>query len=67
MRYRVKAPDLAAYHSLLRLLTGRVPVLLASEKRRFLATEDLPDEIRQELEARGAEITPDLQYQLETS
>jgi len=66
MRYRVKAPDLPAYRDLLELLNGRrVPVFVASEKRRLLSVGDLPDEARMEIASKGAEITPDFQYDLE--
>lgn len=65
MRYKVKAPDLPVYRDVLELLTGRVPVLVASEKRRSLSIEDLPEDCRQEITARGAEVTPEYQYDME--
>lgn len=65
MRYRVQAPDLAVYHNLVEILNGRVPVLIASEKRRFLSTESLPEDIRERLEAEGAQVTADFQYDAE--
>lgn len=66
MRYRVKAPDLPAYRDVLEFLSGRrVPVFVASEKRHLLSVGDLPDEDRREIAAKGAEVTPDFQYDLE--
>ena len=65
MRYKVQAPDLAVYHNLVEILSGRVPILVASEKRRFLSTDDLPEDVRRRLEAEGAQITRDFQYDAE--
>lgn len=66
MRYKVKALNPAAYQDVVAFLHGRrIPVLLASEKRRFLAVGDLPDDDLREIAAKGAEVTPDFQYDLE--
>lgn len=66
MRYKVRASDLTAYRDLLEFFSGRrVPILVASEKRRLLAVEDLPDADLQEIADKGAEVTPDFQYDLE--
>jgi len=66
MRYKVKALNPAAYQDVVKFLRGRgIPVLLESEKRRFLAVGDLPDADFREITAKGAEITPDFQYDLE--
>jgi hypothetical protein len=66
MRYKVKTPDLPAYREVLEFLSGRrVPVFVASEKRRLLSIGDLPDDDRREIAAKGAEVTPDFQYDLE--
>jgi hypothetical protein len=66
MRYKVKAPNPAAYQDVVEFLHGRrIPVLVASEKRRFLSVGDLPDDDLREITAKGAEVTPDFQYDLE--
>ncbi|HEV7505707.1 MAG TPA: hypothetical protein VGS07_12400 [Thermoanaerobaculia bacterium] len=66
MRYKVTALNPAAYQDVVKFLHGRgIPVLLESEKRRFLAVGDLPDADFREIAAKGAEITPDFQYDLE--
>lgn len=65
MRYKVKAPDLPAYREILDLLNGRVPIFVASEKRHLLSTGDLPKDCLEEISARGAEVKPETQYDLE--
>lgn len=65
MRYKVKAPDLPAYREILDLLNGRVPIFVASEKRHLLSTGDLPKDCLEEISARGAEVKPEIQYDLE--
>jgi hypothetical protein len=66
MRYKVKALNSAAYQDVVKFLHGRrIPVLVASEKRRLLAVGDLPDNDLREIAAKGAEVTPDFQYDLE--
>ncbi len=65
MRYKIKAPDLASYHDLLLLLTERVPIYVASEKRRFLSTGELPGDVRDEVASRGGEVTLEFQYEPE--
>jgi hypothetical protein len=66
MRYKVKALNPAAYQDVVNFLHGRgIPVLLESERRRFVVVSDLPDTDFREITAKGAEITPDFQYDLE--
>lgn len=67
MRYKVRAPDDASFKELLRNLTedDAVEVLLTSPRRRVIATGDLPAESRDEIRARGGEISEDVQYDLE--
>ena len=66
MRYKVKAFDPRVYQDVVEFLDGRrIPILLASEKRQFLAVGDLPDDDLREIAAKGAEVTPDFQYDLE--
>jgi hypothetical protein len=66
MRYKVKALNPAVYQDVVEFLHGRrIPILVASEKRRLLAVDDLPDDYLREIAAKGAEVTPDFQYDLE--
>lgn len=65
MRYKIKAPDLPAYREILDLLNGRVPIFVASEKRHLLSTGDLPKDCLEEISARGAEVNPEIPYDLE--
>jgi len=65
VRYKVKAPDLPAYREILEILDGRVPIFVASEKRHLLSTGDLPKDCLEEISARGAEVRPEIQYDLE--
>jgi len=66
MRYKVKALNPAVYQDVMEFLNGkRIPVLVASEKRRLLAVGDLLDEDLHEITSKGAEVTPDFQYDLE--
>ena len=67
MRYKVRAPDDAAYEKLLRTLNEdeAVEVLLTSPRRRLIATGDLPEGSRHDIAAMGGEISEDVQYDLE--
>lgn len=65
MRYKVKAHDAAAYRHILGVLQGRVPIYVASEKRHMLSVGSLPDDCREAILARGGEVVPDFQYDLE--
>jgi hypothetical protein len=67
MRYKVRAPDDASYQDLLGRLTeaDAVDVLLTSPRRRLIATGDLPQSWREEIQARGATISEDVQYDLD--
>lgn len=67
MRYKVKAPDLSAYRQILSFLDGRVRIFVASEKRYLLSTGDLPEACKKEIAARGGEVKPEAQYDLEVT
>lgn len=67
MRYKVSAPDAMIYREVVALLSGRVHVFAASEKRRFLSTGDLPEDCLAEIAAKGAEVQPDIRYDMETA
>ena len=62
MRYKVKAQDGSSYREILSALAGRVPIYVASEKRRLLSTGDLPEDCRKEIAARGGQVSSDFQY-----
>jgi hypothetical protein len=64
-RYKVRAPDDAAYHDLLSLLRDNVDIFVTSPRRRLLATGDLPLDFRREILSRGGQITEDRQYDIE--
>jgi hypothetical protein len=67
MRYKVRAPSDDAYQALLQRLTedDGVEVFVTSPRRRLIGTGELPEGSREEIEARGGEITEDVQYDLE--
>lgn len=65
MRYKVRAPNPSSYQEILHLLSGRVPIFVASEKRQILSTGDLPEDCLQEIAAKGGQVKPDVQYDLE--
>jgi len=66
MRYKVKVLNPAVYQDVVEFLNWkRIPVLVASEKRRLLSVGDLLDDDLREITAKGAEVTPDFQYDLE--
>lgn len=65
MRYRIKAPNASVYEDLLALLEGRVRLFVASRKRNLLSTGELPPDFRDEIIARGGEITEDIPYDLD--
>jgi hypothetical protein len=65
VRYKVQAPDDSTYREVVNLLSGRVHVFVASEKRRFLSTGDLPEDCLAEIAAKGAEVQPDIRYDME--
>jgi hypothetical protein len=67
VRYKVRAPDDASYQALLRELDSEnaIEVLVTSPRRRLIGTGDLSESWRATLEAQGAQITEDRQYDLE--
>lgn len=66
MRYKVKASTDAVYFELLSVLRGLdVPLYVTSPRRKTLATGHIPARLRDELTARGGEISVDRKYDLE--
>jgi len=65
MRFKVQVKSDESLSKALSLLEEKVPVYLTSQKRHFIATGDLPDDIREELVQIGATISADEQFDLE--
>lgn len=65
MRFKVRLQSDEELSRALRLLEEKVSVYSTSPKRHFIATGDLPDDIREELFQIGATISVDDQYDLE--
>ena len=63
MRYKVRAPSDAILEEIEDVLQGRVEIFVISRKRHYIATGDLPPELIRQLEAGGAKVLPDHQYQ----
>ena len=61
-RYKVKTPSDELYRKVLLILEQRVPVFVASEKRRMLSTGEIPNQILVRIRELGATVTPDFQY-----
>lgn len=67
MRYKVRAPDSSTYHEVLEILHGRVPIFVASEKRHLLSTGELPADCLEKIKAKGAQVQPEFQFDLEVA
>ena len=65
MRMKVFVPEFEDFNQFVHEIVEVAPVHLQSERRRFVATEDLPAEVRADLIARGATIVPDERYDLD--
>lgn len=65
MRYKIKTPDMDLYHEVRALLSDKVQVFAASEKRGILSTDSIPDNLMAYLKNRGVTITPEYQYDLD--
>lgn len=65
MRFKVRVQSDEGLTKALSLLEKKVSVYATSPKRHFIATGDLPDDIREELFQLGATISVDEQYDLE--
>jgi hypothetical protein len=61
-RYKVRVPSDELYRKVLLLLEQRVPVFVASEKRRMLSTGEIPNPILNRIRELGATVTPDFKY-----
>lgn len=63
MRYKVKTPNATVLRDVIGELEGKVPIFIVSEKRCLLSTGDLSNHLIQDIQSRGAEVTPDYQYE----
>ena len=65
MRYKIKSMDAENFEAVRRLVKGTVPVHVESEKRLTLSTDELPRELRSQIEDSGATVTEEEQYDLD--
>lgn len=65
MRYKIKAQNMDNLKQVQEILQDQVDIHVISERRLMIATGDLPGEIKDRVLGTGAEITQDLQYDLE--
>lgn len=64
-RYRVKARDQEQFEEIKRALEGNTAIYVVSRKRLTLSTGAIPSATRAEIEASGAQISPEVQYDLD--
>ena len=67
LRYKIKAPSDKAYREVRETLRAKnVHVFVASEKRRMLSTGNIPAKLLDDIKERGATVTADQHYDMET-
>jgi hypothetical protein len=64
-RVKIKASNPELYEEVRSLLDNRVRIYVASPQRGILSTDVLPEDLQARIEARGAIVTPEVQYDLE--
>ncbi|HEY0838037.1 MAG TPA: hypothetical protein VGE72_29265 [Azospirillum sp.] len=64
-RYMIRATDADQFRRIKDLVDGRTRVFVTSERRWFLGTGDLPDDLRRDLLAIGARINEEHPHHLE--
>jgi len=64
-RFKIRAVSREAFDKVRRLVGGQVRVHLVSEKRLTLSTNELPEDIRSQVERAGASVHAEQQYDLE--
>ena len=64
-RYRVKARDLKQFERIRKTLEGKTAIYLESRKRLTMSTGAIPSSTRAEIEAEGAQVSPEMQYDLD--
>lgn len=65
MRYKIRAHNIDNLRQIQEILKDQVDIHVISERRLMIATGDLPGDIKDRVLGTGAEITQDLQYDLE--
>jgi hypothetical protein len=64
-RYRVKARDPEHFEKIKQALAGKTAIYLESRKRLTMSTGAIPSATRAEIEAEGAQVSPEIQYDLD--
>jgi hypothetical protein len=64
-RYKVRARDPNQFEWIRKKLEGKTSIYVASRKRLTLSTGAIPADTRAEIERAGAEIAPELRYDLD--
>ncbi len=64
-RYKIKADNADQFRRIRDLAEGRTPVFVASERRLYIGTGDLPSDLRRDLLNAGARITEERPHQLD--
>jgi hypothetical protein len=63
-RMKVRLPDEDAYQTARSALAiARVHVYVQSDRRRTLSVDEMPEQVRSQLESLGAEIVDDVRYE----
>ena len=65
MRQKILIPEREDFKQVVREINQSTSIHLQSERRRFITTEDLPEEIHADLKERGMVIIPDERYDIE--
>lgn len=65
MRYQVRVNTPEVFERIVPLLRTNATIHSESRQRLFVAASDISDELRRELEAWGAQVSPDRQLSLD--
>lgn len=67
MRYKIKTSSEKAYRDVCdRLRAKNIEIFVASEKRGIISTGNIPATVLSDIKHRGARVSADYQYTLET-
>lgn len=67
MQYKIRTPSEKTYREVYSTLRAEnVQIFVASEKRRVMSSGNIPAKIRSHIKERGATITDDQQYDMES-
>jgi hypothetical protein len=67
MRYKVSTKSLDALLEAKALVEPEARIWVISRRRKFLSTGDLPERLKKKLQAIGANVSPDIQYQADAA